>query len=402
MTWGFTAQRRADEFNTLVEGRSTSADPASGAVRDADLLELVGAMRAVPEVHARPEFVTDLRALLMAEAETALVPADTSRLRLPDRQPRRERRVAAIVGGIAIVGATTSVAVAAQSALPGETLYPIKRVIEGAHTGLSVGEGSKGSTVLANASDRLAEVDALTRQDDAAADLRVAGTLATFTDQATQASDLLLADYAHSGDESSIVTLRDFAASSLERLAALEPLVPVDARDELIRAARAVEAIGAEAALRCPSCGGASIDTIPPALAADQILVPLVPEQTAGAGDPGKSEPGRGEGRPGDGLPSVDPDDVGPGSVLNPPSGGPSLPGSAGSGADNPVQDLTDGLTGGLTGGTKSSGQPALPGVEELVNGVGELLESVVGPVIGPVVDPLLGGGEKDEKGAQD
>lgn len=395
MTWGFTAQRRADEFDTLVEGRSTSADPASGAARDADLLELVGAMRAVPDVHARPEFVSDLRALLMAEAETALVPADTSRLRLPDRQPRRERRVAAIVGGIAIVGATTSVAVAAQSALPGETLYPIKRVLEGAHTGLSVGEGSKGTTVLANASDRLAEVDALARQDDAAADLRIPETLSTFTDQATQASDLLLSDYAHTGHESSIVALRDFAASSLEQLAALEPLVPVEARDELIRAARAVEAIGSEAVQQCPSCAGTPIDSIPPALAAPQIFLPVVPELTSGAGDPGPAEPGKpgkpgkDDGRPGDGLPSVDPADLDPGSVLN-PTEGPSQSGGSG----NPLEDLTDGLTGGLPNGTKSSGQPQIPVVSPVLQGVGELLESVVDTV----VDPLLGGITKDPK----
>lgn len=392
MTWGFTAQRRADEFNTLVEGRSTSADPTSGAPRDGDLLELVGAMRAVPEIHARPEFVSDLRALLMAEAETALVPADTSRLRLPERQPRRERRVAAIVGGIAIVGATTSVAVAAQSALPGETLYPIKRVIEGAHTGLSVGEGNKGTTVLANASDRLDEVDALTRKDDAAADLRVADTLATFTDQATQASDLLLSDYAHSGNESSIVALRDFASSSLQTLADLEPLVPVDARDELIRAARALEGIAAEAALRCPSCGGTPIESIPTnLLAGEQIQIPVVPEQTEGAGAPVKVEPGKNDGRPDSTLPSVDPDDLDPGSVLDPPTDGPSLSGGGSSSGSNPIQQFTEDLANGLSGGTKSSGQPQLPVVGPVLQGVGELLESVLDPLV-------LSEDEKDEK----
>lgn len=379
MTPGFTTQRRADRFDALVEGTAT-AEPAS---RDGDLLELVGALRSTPEVHARPEFVAGLRGRLMAEADTGLVPADTSRLRLPERRPRRERRLAAVVGGLAVVGATTSVAVAAQSALPGDTLYPIKQVIESAHVGLSVGEANKGATVLANASDRLTEVDALAHQDGGVADdLRIAQTLNTFTDQATQASDLLLSDYAHHGDQSSIVALRDFSASSLDRLAALEPYIPAEARDELIRAAQALNTIGTEAAQRCPSCGGTPLESFPPvfANAAEQISLPVVkpsPEPTGRQQD--GQQDGKKHGEQPDSLPSVQPGDLGPGSVTNPsPS---ALPG--GSNGDNPLQQLADGITGG--GGAKSpSSHPPIPSVGPLLGTVGDLLESVVGPALDP------------------
>ena len=88
MRWGFTAQRRADEFDALVEGTPAGAIDE----RDAGLLELVGAMRGVPQVEARPEFVTGLRERLLVEAETAMVPADLSRLRLPERRSGRDRR----------------------------------------------------------------------------------------------------------------------------------------------------------------------------------------------------------------------------------------------------------------------------------------------------------------------
>lgn len=380
MTWGFPAQRRAVEFDALVEG-SSAPEPTT---RDRDLLELVGALRATPEVHARPEFVADLRARLMTEAATALVPEDTSRLRLPARQPRRERRLAAVVGGIAIVGATTSVAVASQSALPGDTLYPIKRVIEGAQTGLSVGEADKGNAVLANAADRLAEVDALTRQDGLADDLRIAQTLNDFTDQATEASDLLLADYAHHGNESSIASLRDFSATSLDRLATLEPLIPAEARDELLRAAQTLNTINTQATQQCPSCGGSPIDAFPPVLtnAAEQIL-PLQPSATPTKGA-AKDGP-RGQGRP-DALPSVDPDDLGPGSVTEPST--PPLPGATD--VKNPLQQLVDGVTGG--GGKGPSSQPSIPVVSPLLGTVGDLLESVVGPLVDPLV---TGSGDK-------
>jgi hypothetical protein len=383
MTWGSRAQRRADQFDALVEGIST-ADPRDA--RDADLLELVGAMRGVPAVTARPEFVASLRERLMAEADTALVPADVSRLTLPVRRTGRERRLAAVVGGIAIVGATTSIAVASQSALPGDSLYPIKRVIERAHTGLSVGEGNKGTTMLASATDRLDEVDALARQDDFGDDVRVADTLNAFTEQATAASDLLIADYTHTGNTSSIAHLRDFASSSLDQLAALEPLVPADARDELIRAAGVLTTIDAEAAQRCPDCGGTPIESIPPVLASsEQITVPLAPATTPRADDVknagGKSTGGQGKSKGDDtNLPDVNGDDLGPGSILDP---GNTLPsGSTQTGGSNPLEDLTHTLTGGTSDSGPSS-TPSVPSIGVVTQGVNELLHGIIDPITG-------------------
>jgi len=372
MSWGFTAQRRAEEFNERIEGASSydASDP-----RDAELLELVGALRSVPEVTARPEFVSTLRERLMAEAATALVPDDVSRLTLPQRHPARERRLAAVAGGIAIVGATTSLAIASQSALPGESLYPVKRAIERAHTGLSVGEASKGATVLASAGDRLGEVEALTRQGDPGDDQRIADTLNTFTDQATEASDLLLADYAHAGSASSIARLRDFAAASLDRLAALEPLVPADARDELIRAAGVVTTIDSEAALRCADCGGAGISSIPPGLVAAQetITVPRPPAEPAAE----RTDRGGKVRSHGTELPDVDADQIGPGSVLDPGSG--DQPSGGGSSGSDPIRDLTD----DLTGGSSPSDAPSIPVVTDVVNGVAGILQGVIDGVTG-------------------
>lgn len=374
MTWGFAARRRAEQFDSWVEG--TSSYDASDA-RTAEMLELVGALRATPEVSARPEFVAALRERLMAEAATALVPDDVSRLTLPPRRPARERRLAAAVGGLAIVGATTSLAVASQSALPGDSLYPIKRAIERAHTGLSVGEGSKGATILTSASDRLDEVDALTRQDGLGDQARIAGTLNAFTDQATEASDLLLADYAHTGKQSSIARLRDFAATSLDQLAGLEPLVPADARDELIRAAGVLTTIDAEAALRCPDCGGAGIDSLPAVLTAGEpIFVPRQPASTPQAEPTDRGGKHGGKHGHGTQIPDVDPADVGPGSVLDPDGG--LQPGTSTSGGPNPIQDLADGLTGGGPSGT-----PSIPVVSDVVNGVTDILQGVVEGVTG-------------------
>src|SRR5688572_13645360 len=110
-------RRRADEFAALVDGRSAT-DP----LRHSDLLRLVADLRELPTAVPRPEFVSSLRASLMAAADEALVPIDT-RLTLPvTTRSRRDRRVALAAGAVALVGATSSMAVAAQSALPGDAL----------------------------------------------------------------------------------------------------------------------------------------------------------------------------------------------------------------------------------------------------------------------------------------
>jgi hypothetical protein len=55
MTWAFPAQRRADRFEALVEELVEDASTRESHARDAHLLELVGALRGVPTVDARPE-----------------------------------------------------------------------------------------------------------------------------------------------------------------------------------------------------------------------------------------------------------------------------------------------------------------------------------------------------------
>ena len=234
MTPSFRARRRAEEFDALIGGAS---DPTTPSARDAELLELVGALRSTPTVTARPEFVADLRARLLVEADTALVPTDLDKLRLPPRRTPRERRLVALAGGLVIAGAATTVAVAAQSSLPGDPLYPVKRAIESAHAGLSVGDNREGRTLLGNASGRLDEADALSRSDDPDSQAMVADTLSTFTDQASAGAELLVADYQSTGRQSSIATWHDFASSSIAQLKELAPEVPADARPELVRAA---------------------------------------------------------------------------------------------------------------------------------------------------------------------
>jgi hypothetical protein len=384
MTPVFGARRRAEEFHSLVEDTST------GGLHDAryaDFLDIVASLRDTPAAQPRPEFVSGLRERLMIEAETVLVASDAeARLTLPSRQksrrPARERRIAAAAVGVAMVGATTSMAMAAQSALPGDTLYPLKQLLEGAQTGLAVNEGDKGATLLENASGRLAEITALSRDgrlDDGDA---IADTLNTFTRQSIEASDLLLADYATTGNTSSIAELRDFTGQSMQTLTELEAVVPDQARDELLRAARVLTQIDAQAQQACPSCGGDGIGEIPAILtssfdtsaggtaATPGTVLKVAPRKKKHSGTSSPS------------LPQADEEQQLPaGSVLAPTSQPDTQSSASSSGgtkpkSSDPIKDLTDSLTGG--GGSEPASGPTVPALPD------------PGQVVEDVTDPLL------------
>ena len=386
MTPVFGARRRAEEFNSLVE------DPSTGGLHDAryaEFLDIVATLRDVPEAEARPAFVADLREQLMTAADTVLaVSDDEARLTLRSRPttPRtRERRIAAAAAGLAVVGATTSMAVAAQSALPGDALYPIKRLIEGAEAGLAVNEGEKGATLLANAAGRLDEITALSRDgrlDDSEA---VEDTLNDFSRQAVTASDLLLTDYATTGDESSIIELRDFTGESMETLADLESVVPEQARDELLRAARILTQIDAEAQRACPACGGHGIDEIPAILtssydsAAGVAATPGTVLETAPVKKK-RTEQDSTSGQQQTSVPQTGGGALPPGSVLSPGGETETEASSGGSQqGEDPIKDLTESLTGDGGSSEPTSG-PGLP-----LSDAPDLDE-----VVEDVTDPLL------------
>jgi hypothetical protein len=377
-----SARRRAEEFAALVDAtRDTAAplDPTQASY--AELVALVSQMRAVPAPAPRPEFVADLRERLMAEADTVLVRSD-SRLEI-SRPPvrRRDRRVAAVVGTAALLGAGTSVAVASQSALPGDALYPIKRALESAETSFEAGDDAKGASMTHRASTRLDELEQLARNDgDPAA---MAETLADFVTQANQAADLTLGAYDASGDQARVVELRDFASDSLTRLAELKPLLPAELQPVLDNAVSALLALDARAVDACPSCGGpvdlpvslvASGSGAPrpvlPALAPPTTIQPDSGTQTSQA----SSDPIRDllAGLPALGtvLPDVSPEQT-QGGTKGTTKGGGSGPLEGGEVLE-PVEQLTDPLLG-----------------EEGLVGGGEALDGL----LGGLTDPLLGDG---------
>ena len=263
MTPQLPARRRAERFHSLVEDSLArgSSDALPGERAElADLLQTVTTLRSTPPVTARPEFVADLRERLMLAAQTALAPDTAEQLaarRAPaPRRSARDRRIATAIGGLAIVSATGTMAVAAQSALPGDTLYPLKRAIESAHAG-ALGSDN-GSTLLDNASGRLDEVDELSRNGDDDPEI-ISETLRDFAEQADEASTVLLDAYAEDGEAAPIEELRNFAATSMADLDRLESVLPAQARDSLVVAARTLTRIDQLAMRVCPTCSASPV-----------------------------------------------------------------------------------------------------------------------------------------------
>ena len=419
MTPVFAVRRRAEEFAALVDAPSTGG---SDDARFDDLLTLVGTLRDTTPVTPRPEFVADLRGRLMTAADAALAPAEAAKLRpeaqrltLPPRRSARERRIAAAVGGLALVGATTSMAMAAQNALPGDVLYPVKRAVENVQTGIQLGDGDKGVALLAHASGRLDEVRALSENPAGEDTAAIADTLAAFVDQASEASDLLLADYAENGDQASISELRDFNADSLDQLTALESEVPDAVQDELVRAAQLLVEIDAAAQRACPLCAGSGITEIPRIFAptSAEFTVPdpsgAVARTPVERGDGTRAQQeGRSGGTPS--VPGVNPGQLPAGSVQQPaPAPAPAPAPGGGQQAepsnDDPIGNLTDKLE---NGGSTDTSSPTKPDPGDVVGGVKDQVDDVKDQVkdqaddvkdqvddvvdgVGDVVDPVTG-----------
>jgi hypothetical protein len=252
MTSLFQARRRAEEFAAAVEGDAASRATRSGEITT--LLRLVATLREQEPAQPRAEFVDDLRSRLMLEAQTALEP-ETANLVLPIRERgRRERRLVAAATAFVLIGGTTTMAAAAQSALPGEALYPIKRGIEKAEAELTLSTAGKGKNLLSQAADRLVEVEGLLTSDAVDSEPRVPETLAAFSSSAREGSTLLFEAFRETGDPDTIVSVRTFTAEGIESLESLAPTVPAEAQGELTAAAILLHEIDNEAAGLCGTC----------------------------------------------------------------------------------------------------------------------------------------------------
>ncbi|RYB90302.1 hypothetical protein EUA06_13085 [Nocardioides glacieisoli] len=262
MTSAFSARRRADEFEALLTQSPGAPLTDREAARYAELVALVSDLRALPEVAPRAEFVGSLRERLMAEADTVLVrqPPAPQRLAMPSTTRPRDRRLATLLGGAALVGATATMAVAAQTSLPGESLYGVKRGIESAQVRLADDDAARGRTLLAQAETRLTELEELAAGTGGTEQL-IPDTLDSFTEQSGEGVRSLLTSYGSGGSDADVQVARAFTSTSMDRLDALQGTLPDSASDELLAAGRTLTDLDTEISTACGLCDGALTTT---------------------------------------------------------------------------------------------------------------------------------------------
>ncbi|MFE9256545.1 DUF5667 domain-containing protein [Streptomyces sp. NPDC006879] len=182
-----SAHRRANAFAQALEDR-TSPDPADTAAEQSEvpaeaaepdrLLALANALGDVPRPALDPEVKVVQRAQLVAAMEAMLmegtaqggagpsVPEQrTSRgahraTSLRKLKPRSRWSKGIAAGGLTVgvaAGAFSGVAAASSDALPGDSLYGLKRGMEDLRLGMADGDSDRGEVYLDQASTRLHE-----------------------------------------------------------------------------------------------------------------------------------------------------------------------------------------------------------------------------------------------------
>jgi hypothetical protein len=149
----------------------------------------------------------------------------------------RGRMAVAAMAVLALVGSLVGMSVLlARDALPGDTLYGVKRTAEAASLGLTFGDEPKALKHLEFAAARVSEIETLARRYPNPADAPVGGYLTALTDfdnDATAGSRQLIR-LATSTDGQLLESLRDWSKLQASRLRQVADQLPEAARNREI------------------------------------------------------------------------------------------------------------------------------------------------------------------------
>jgi hypothetical protein len=238
-----------------------------------EAVELAGRLRTAGAVAPRPEFSAELRHRLLeqAAARAATTATPTVVHSRPDdlddpsggedvgasvtdirhRHGRRIRLVAS-TAALVLLGGGIGSAAAAQQAMPGDSLYGMKRSIENVSTNVSVGDDSRGRRDLEHAMTRLSEVRQLA--DSGGSVGTINATLEDFSRQSRKGVSRLIASYQQNGDSSAIVAITGFITNARQALGELAPKLPPESLKSAVEAFTTIEELGKNASAACPKC----------------------------------------------------------------------------------------------------------------------------------------------------
>ena len=267
------ARARAETFAHAVDHGPRHSARLSEDPELLEAVELVGRLRTAGAVAPRPEFSAELRHRLLeqaaARAATTATPltvhtapddsdeppgsedVGASVTAIRRRQGRRIRLVAS-TAALVLLGGGIGSAAAAQQAMPGDTLYGMKRSIENVATNVGVGDDSRGRRDLEHAMTRLSEVRELAGNGGSVGTINA--TLDDFSAQARKGVSRLLASYQQNGDESSIIAITSFITSARQALVAATPNLPPESLKSGVEALATIEQLTQLTSAACPKC----------------------------------------------------------------------------------------------------------------------------------------------------
>ncbi|MCC3768081.1 DUF5667 domain-containing protein [Streptomyces sp. UNOC14_S4] len=255
-----SAHRRANAFAQALEEQelqgsaATQPDPPADTAERGRLLSLAGGLRALPTPELDPETKSVQRAQLIAAMEsqfaggaTAAVPEPRgSRARgrgthraLSRLRPRSRWSKGLAAGGLTVgvaAGAFGGVAAASSTALPGDTLYGLKRGMEDIKLGLADGDSARGGLFLDQASTRLHEARRLMERGrsgslDSESLSEIRRTLSGMQHDVSEGHRLLSAAYKRDGSLGPMERLDSFASLHREGWSQLRDKLPAQLAD---------------------------------------------------------------------------------------------------------------------------------------------------------------------------
>ncbi|GAA3012082.1 DUF5667 domain-containing protein [Streptomyces drozdowiczii] len=272
-----SAHRRANAFAQALEEQSLRGaaavqpeDPAEQADQG-PLLALANGLGELPKPVLDPEVKVVQRAQLVAAMEAMFaqgaasadptVPGQRNRgshraSPLRKLRPRSRWTKGLAAGGLTVgvaAGAFGGVAAASSDALPGDSLYGLKRGMEDIHLGLTRDDTDRGEIYLDQASTRLSEARRLMERARSG-DLdheqlgEIRRTLNGMTHDATEGHRLLHAAYERDGALGPIQALDTFSRSHRDSWTSLRDRLPVQLTDVGNQVSSVFDAIDEEVA----------------------------------------------------------------------------------------------------------------------------------------------------------